>query len=202
MLLHCLALSCAWLFVIPWTVAHQAPESMGFPRQEYWSGLSFPSSRDLPNPGMVPVSPASPALVGTFFITEPLGKHQNYQRIYFHWFKAYSVWSFGMTALGFMAHFYDHRKVWTALWPGEMDSVMLLECIGLYEEDGKTLMQTNLVSIRQLLSTQLWKDLLGRKTAYELFPAFLSIRPSSVFQDPSRQRIGIWELRFSSALAL
>ena len=42
----------------PWTVAHQAPLSMGFLRQEYWSGLPFPSSGDLPNPGIEPISPA------------------------------------------------------------------------------------------------------------------------------------------------
>ena len=42
----------------PWTVAHQAPLSMGFSRQEYWSGLPFPSPRDLPNPGIKPRSPA------------------------------------------------------------------------------------------------------------------------------------------------
>ena len=42
----------------PWTVAHQAPLSMGFPRQEYWSGLLFPSPGDLPNPGVEPASPA------------------------------------------------------------------------------------------------------------------------------------------------
>ena len=41
-----------------WTVAHQAPRSMGFPRQEYWSGLSFPSPGDLPNPGIKLLSPA------------------------------------------------------------------------------------------------------------------------------------------------
>ena len=45
-------------FATPWTVAHQAPLSMGFPRQEYWSGLSFPSPRDPPNPGIEPMSPA------------------------------------------------------------------------------------------------------------------------------------------------
>ena len=44
--------------VIPRTVAHQAPLSMGFPRQGYWSGLPFPSPGDLPNPGIEPVSPA------------------------------------------------------------------------------------------------------------------------------------------------
>ena len=55
---------CAWslsrvqLFVTPWTLAHQAPLSMEFSRQEHWSGLPFPSPRDLPNPGMEPGSPA------------------------------------------------------------------------------------------------------------------------------------------------
>ena len=46
------------LFATPWTVAHQAPLSMEFPRQEYWSGLLFPSLGDLPDPGIEPVSPA------------------------------------------------------------------------------------------------------------------------------------------------
>ena len=61
--------------VTPWTVALQTSLSMGFPRQEYWSGLVVTaSSRDLPAPGIKPVSPASPALAGGFFITEPPGK--------------------------------------------------------------------------------------------------------------------------------
>ena len=46
------------LFVTPWTVAHQAPLSMGFSRQEYWSGLPWPPPGDLPDPGIEPVSPA------------------------------------------------------------------------------------------------------------------------------------------------
>ena len=46
------------LFAIPWTVAHQAPLPMGFSRQEYWSGLPFPSPGDLPDPGIKPRSPA------------------------------------------------------------------------------------------------------------------------------------------------
>ena len=46
------------LFVTPWTAAHQPPVSMGFSRQEYWSGLPFPSPRDLPDPGIEPGSPA------------------------------------------------------------------------------------------------------------------------------------------------
>ena len=55
-------LLCIRLFVTPWTVALQALLSMGFPRQEYWSGLSIPPPRDLPNPGVKPASPVSPAL--------------------------------------------------------------------------------------------------------------------------------------------
>ena len=55
------SLSPVWFFVTPWTVARQAPLSMGFSRQEYWSGLTFPSPGDLPNPGIEPESPASQA---------------------------------------------------------------------------------------------------------------------------------------------
>ena len=57
------SLTHAQLFVTPWTVTLQVPLSMGFPRQEYWSGLPSPSSEDLPNPG---IEPASPALAGGF----------------------------------------------------------------------------------------------------------------------------------------
>ena len=58
----------------PWTVARWAPPSVGFWRQEYWTGLSFPPPGDLPNPEIEPGSPASPRLAGSFFTTEPLGK--------------------------------------------------------------------------------------------------------------------------------
>ena len=51
-------LSCVQHFATPWTVARQAPLSMGFPRQEYWSGLPFPSLGDLPETGIKPGSPA------------------------------------------------------------------------------------------------------------------------------------------------
>ena len=62
------------LFVTPWTAAHQAPLSMGFSRQEHWSGLSFPSPGDLPDSG---IETLSPALAGGFFTTEPAGKPHN-----------------------------------------------------------------------------------------------------------------------------
>ena len=51
------SLSCVWLFATPWTIAYQAPPSMGFSRQEYWSRLLFLSPGDLPNPGIEPGSP-------------------------------------------------------------------------------------------------------------------------------------------------
>ena len=56
-------------------VACQAPLSMEFSRQEYWSGLPFPTPGDLPNPGSEPTSLASPVLAGRFFTTAPAGKH-------------------------------------------------------------------------------------------------------------------------------
>ena len=67
----CLLTKLSLILVTSWTVACQAPLSMGFPRQAYWSGLIFPSPGDLPNPG---IEPASPALAGRFFTTEPPGK--------------------------------------------------------------------------------------------------------------------------------
>ena len=65
-------LSHVQLLATPWTVAHQTPVSMRFPRQEYWSGLPFPTPVDLPDPGIEPEFPVSPAL--GFFTTEPPGK--------------------------------------------------------------------------------------------------------------------------------
>ena len=65
------------LFATPWNVAYQAFLSMGFPRQEYWSGLPFPPPADFPYPG---IESTSPALADGFFITEPQGKP-----LYFHY---------------------------------------------------------------------------------------------------------------------
>ena len=65
------SLSCVGLFCDPRTVVDQAPLSMGFSKQEYWSGLPFPSPGDLPDPG---TEPTSPTLAGGFFTTEPPGK--------------------------------------------------------------------------------------------------------------------------------
>ena len=77
---HDQSLSHVQLFATPWTVARQAPLSMGFPRQEYWNGLPFPLPGDLPDPG---IEPTSPAQAGGFFTAEPPGKPV-------HWFNLVS----------------------------------------------------------------------------------------------------------------
>ena len=63
-------LSCTRLFATPWAVTHQAPLSMGFSRREYWGGLPFPTTGELPNPG---IKPTCPALAVGFFTTKYLG---------------------------------------------------------------------------------------------------------------------------------
>ena len=67
-------LSCVQLFATSWTVAYQAPPSMGFPRQEYWSGVPFPSPGDLSDPG---IEPRSPTLQAEFLPAELRGKPKN-----------------------------------------------------------------------------------------------------------------------------
>jgi len=64
-------LGCVRLFATPWTVAYQTPQSMEFSRQEYWSGLPFPSPGDFPNPG---IEPCSPELQADALLSEPPGK--------------------------------------------------------------------------------------------------------------------------------
>ena len=68
------SLSRVRLFATPWTVAYQAAPSMGFSRQEYLSGLPFPSPGDLPDPG---IKPRSPAFQADALNSEPPGKSQN-----------------------------------------------------------------------------------------------------------------------------
>ena len=68
--------SCLTLMT-PWTLAHQSLLSMGFPRQNYWSGLPFSSAGDLPHPGTEPISPVLqdvPCIEGGFFTAQPPGK--------------------------------------------------------------------------------------------------------------------------------
>ena len=72
--MHAQLLSYVRLFVTPWTVAHQAPLSMKFSKQEYWSGLPFPPPGYLLESRVEPTSPAFPALASSFFTTVPTGK--------------------------------------------------------------------------------------------------------------------------------
>ena len=72
--MHVCGLSRVQLFATPWTVACQAPLSMDFSRQEYWSELPFPTRGVLPNPGIKLISLASSALAGRFFTIEPSRK--------------------------------------------------------------------------------------------------------------------------------
>ena len=82
------SLSRVRLFATTWTVAHQAPPSMGFSGQEYWSGLSFPSAGNLPDPG---IEPRSPALQADALTSEPPGKPNG---LYFREKKRIMDWDF------------------------------------------------------------------------------------------------------------
>ena len=80
----CLWLSCVQLFVISWTLAPQAPLSMGLFRQECWSGFSFPSPEDLPNPE---TEPGSPALQADVLPSEPPKKSVMEEVVFQQWMK-------------------------------------------------------------------------------------------------------------------
>ena len=69
-------------FATPLTVVHQAPLSIGFSRQEYWSGLLLPSPGDVPDPGIKPASLMSPALASRFFLLSPPGKPQSGRQVH------------------------------------------------------------------------------------------------------------------------
>ena len=74
------SLSCVRLFATLWTVAHQAPLSMGFFRQGYWRGLPRPPPEDLPDPGIEAASPVTPALQADSLPTEQSEKPQSQKR--------------------------------------------------------------------------------------------------------------------------
>ena len=83
--------SCVWLFATPWTVALLLPLSMGFSRQEYWSGLPCPPPGDLLNPGTEPMSLMSPALADRFFTISATWEAPGYEYhlLKKHWIKTY-----------------------------------------------------------------------------------------------------------------
>ena len=77
--------SWVWLFATLWNGVHQAPLSVGFSRQEYWSRLPFPSLGDLPHPGIKPISLASPALQVDSFPLSHQGSPRGIQKSQIHW---------------------------------------------------------------------------------------------------------------------
>ena len=83
-------LSCVWIFATLWTVAHQAPLSMEFSRQEYWSGLLFPSPGDLFNPGIKLAFLMSSALTGRFFITNTTWEDYTHTHTHTFWTSSYN----------------------------------------------------------------------------------------------------------------
>ena len=98
-----------WLFVTLWTVVHQAVLPKGLFRQEYWSGLPFPTPGDLSNPGTEHAPPVSPAPAGEFFTTEPPGKP----------FKPSTLWQFVTVGNSYLdklvvvqPHFQVEIRVW------------------------------------------------------------------------------------------
>ena len=97
------------LFATPWTAAHQAPLSMGFSRQEYWSGLPFPSLGDLPDPG---VEPGSPILQADSLLSEPpeiVLPFPECHRVEITWYTAFSDW---FLSLGHMYSQFLHVLSW------------------------------------------------------------------------------------------
>ena len=108
--------SCVQLCATLWTVTRQAPPSMGFSRQEYWSGLPCPPLGDLPNPGIKPASLTSPVLAGRFFTTSTIWEAQiNYTPIKI--IKKRQRCICGYTFLGTI--FKDILKSWFCHFPSE-----------------------------------------------------------------------------------
>ena len=109
--------SCVRLFATPWTVAYQASPSVGFSRQDYWSGLPFPSLGDLPNPG---IEPRSPALEADALTSEPPGKLYHYKREYIGVSKHIVILSlnvlFVILLLGAIAKHFSFTREFTHPW--------------------------------------------------------------------------------------
>ena len=113
------SLSRVRLFATPWTAACQAPLSMGFSRQEYWSGFPFPSPGDLPDPGIEPTCPVSRALASGFFTTAPPGKHTDIYHIFIHssgidCFCVLSMWIKGTSIFMNYSFVWIYSQEWNA----------------------------------------------------------------------------------------
>ena len=114
------------LFAILWISDHQAPQSMGFSRQEYWSGLPFPPPRDLPDPGIESASLTFAALAGRFFTTSAtwevlnisgisFGVMQNEFKTFFYDFYGGDFF-FSPTGCLPFSYFIRYKCIWEELW--------------------------------------------------------------------------------------
>ena len=105
----CLVTQLCQLFVTPWTVAHQAPLSMGFPRLAYRSGLPFPFPEDLPDAG---IEPMSPALTGCFHTAEPPRRPPMYISPQYKWVNEWMILaSWGLQYFGHRGKYHSLRTV-------------------------------------------------------------------------------------------
>ena len=109
------SLSRVWLFVMPWTVAHQSLLSMEFSRQEYWSGLPFPTWGDLADSGIEPMSLASPQLAGRFFTTVCPWHHKELDMT--EWLLLLELCRIGLPARKFSVNFAVHTCLHSWLTP-------------------------------------------------------------------------------------
>ena len=119
-------LSHVQLFVTSWTVAHQAPLSMRFSRQKYWSGLSCPSPGDIPHPGAEPTAPVSTTLQADSLPTEPPGKQT-------HWFYSIHNGHIAQKLCNLLRKtFYAYTEVqWVCRPLGSFKGINIWPCVGL-----------------------------------------------------------------------
>ena len=138
------------LFATPWTVAHQAPLSMGISRQDYCSGLPFPSSGTLPNPR---IEPASPALAGRLFTTEPPGGKSLYNIVIWIW-----DWNGPGSNSSFATQYHGLLREFIAIWPIGIIFYTQWNDVDIWEErHKKTSMGIKKNEILQFSAT--WMDL-------------------------------------------
>ena len=99
-------------FATPWTISHQAPLSIGFSRQEYWSGLQFPSPGDLPNPGIKTTSPAWQ------MDSLPLNYQENLNKLSLAWLFAFYGWNWGWDYTTIVIELlFSFSVISDSLWP-------------------------------------------------------------------------------------
>ena len=120
--MHASRFSHVWLFVTLWTVARQAPLSMGFSRQEHWSGLLCPPTGSFPDLGMKPASLTSPALADRFFTRSATWKPSGAHKMSLKYFRQRDVlppkWSKAR----------DHSLPWQVRWECTKLTVFLWRC--------------------------------------------------------------------------